>query len=628
MIHRGPDDAGIHIESDAGIVLGHQRLAILDLSPSGHQPMISANGRYAIVFNGEIYNHLELRRQLSAQGAQPAWRGHSDTETLLACFAAWGFETTLRACVGMFALALWDRMERRLWLARDRLGEKPLYYGRIGATLAFASELKAFSRLPDFAPIVNRDALARFIRYGVVTGPQSIFEGIFRLPPGHFLDISTLRLRSGLIPEPNPYWSLEDVARRGLEHQRLARWSDAEAEERLDAQLREAISVQMLADVPLGAFLSGGVDSSTVVALMQTQASRAIETFSIGFNESQYNEATHAKAVAAHLGTDHTEHYVSSDDARAVIPRLATIYCEPFADVSQIPTLLLCELAKRKVTVALSGDGGDELFGGYTRHSSGARVWQHVSNFPPMMRTLFANMISSVAPHSWDAVYNFLEPILPGRYQQRLPAEKLQKLVGILETGNESQLYERLVSVWHDPNIVPTSNHYQPGDRLARPSGASLSEYLMLLDSATYLPDDILVKMDRASMSVSLESRVPFLDHRVVELAWSIPLHQKIRHGHGKWILRQVLKRYVPAALTDRPKMGFAVPIGTWLRDPLRDWAESLLDVGRLTEGGLLDPAPIRAKWIEHISGRRNWQYLLWNVLMFQEWRSQWLGLR
>lgn len=611
--HRGPDHSGVWFDAEAGIGLAHSRLSILDLSPSGHQPMMSVSRRFVIVFNGEIYNHLQLRNALG----EACWRGHSDTETLLAGFEVWGVEATLKKAVGMFAIALWDRAERVLTIARDRLGEKPLYYGWQGDAFLFGSELKALKAHPAFRCEINRDALALFMRHNVIPAPYSIYQDIHKLPPGTYLT-----LRAGeRDAKPKTYWSARKVAEAGQREPFTG--SDKEAREALDVVLRQAVAGQMMADVPLGAFLSGGVDSSTVVALMQAQSSRPVKTFTIGFHEAGYNEAEHAKAVARHLGTEHTELYVTPEQAMAVIPRLPTLYDEPFADSSQIPTFLVSQLARQHVTVSLSGDCGDELFGGYNRYFWGRDIWKRIGWMPSGMRVLVGKMLEGVPPQRWDGIFARLGPLLPSQFRQRTPGDKLHKLAEILGARQPEEMYQGLVSHWKDPEALVIGGHEPPTVLTDRNQWADLEDFshrMMYLDTMTYLPDDILAKVDRASMGVSLESRVPLLDHRVVEFAWCLPLSMKIRNGQGKWILRQVLYKYVPKELIERPKMGFGVPIDSWLRGPLREWAENLLDAGRLRREGYFNPEPIRVKWLEHLSGKRNWQYHLWDVLMFQAW--------
>ena len=615
--HRGPDDEGVWTDLGSGVALAHRRLSILDLSPAGHQPMASTSGRYVMVFNGEIYNHLEIRRELD----EVKWRGHSDTETMLAAIAAWGLERTLRRSVGMFAIALWDRKERTLYLARDRMGEKPLYYGLQSGALLFASELKALRAYPGFRGEVNRQALTLLLRHNAIPAPYSIYQGMYKLLPGTVLKLSLTDVSRNELPVPRPYWSIREVAEEGQRNPFTG--SDVEAGEELERLLRQSIASQMIADVPLGAFLSGGIDSSSVVALMQAQSGRSVRTFTIGFNEWGYNEAEHARAVAAHLGTEHTELYVSQKEAMEVIPRLPELYDEPFADSSQIPTVLLSELARRHVTVSLSGDGGDELFGGYNRYFWVRNVWRKLGWMPRPLRAALAGVLTTLPPAAWNAIFQQLGCLLPARLRYATPGDKLHKVAEILAERSPEDIYLCLVSHWKNPaQLVPGS--HEPTTLLTdlshRPDLPDFQHHMMYLDQMTYLPNDILTKVDRAAMAVSLETRVPLLDHRVVEFAWSLPLSMKIRHDQGKWLLRQVLYKYVPKKLIERPKMGFGVPIDSWLRGPLRDWAEALLDEKRLQKEGFFHPQPIREKWAEHLSGRRNWQYLLWDVLMFQAW--------
>lgn len=617
ITHRGPDDAGAWIDANAGIALAHRRLSILDLSPAGHQPMASACGRYVIAFNGEVYNHLDLRQELVVQGSAPNWRGHSDTETLLAAIVAWGVAATLKKCVGMFAFALWSCESRKLVLARDRFGEKPLYYGRQGDTLLFGSELKALKAHPAFRAEIDRDALTLYLRHNCIPAPYSIYRGIFKLPPGTWLEIT----QDGVFGEPMPYWSMREVAESGQSN--LFHGSDADAAEELERLLMQSISGQMVADVPLGAFLSGGVDSSAIVALMQAKSSRPVKTFTIGFREQGYNEAEQARAVARYIGTEHTELYVSPAQAMAVIPQLPHIYDEPFSDSSQIPTWLVSRLAREQVTVSLSGDGGDELFGGYNRHSVGQDVWRKTSGLPHPIRGGMARMMTAIPPERWNSVFGTLSPLLPGKLRFNNPGDKLHKLASVLRSDNPESLYLGLVSHWNDPAAIVLSGR-EPATQLTGqgvwPNLPDTAQYMMLMDTMSYLPDDILTKVDRAAMSVSLETRVPFLDHRLVEFAWRLPLDMKIRNGVGKHVLRQVLYRYVPRELIERPKMGFGIPLDSWLREPLREWAETLLDAGRLDREGFFEPWRVRQKWEEHLSGRRNWAYHIWDVLMFQAW--------
>lgn len=624
ITHRGPDDSGSWFDEELGLALGHRRLSVLDLSPAGHQPMHSTCGRYVIAFNGEIYNHLTLRKQLDELGAAPGWRGHADTETLLACFAAWGAEKTLRATVGMFAIALWDRQEKVLILARDRMGEKPLYFGWQGRTLLFGSELKSLKAHPDFLAEVDRDALTLLLRHNCVPAPFSIYKGISKLMPGHFLRLALTNADEARCARPQPYWRLNDAVEQGIQNPFLG--SEAEAIALLERQLSESIADQMLADVPLGAFLSGGVDSSTIVALMQAQSNRPVRTFTIGFDESGYDEATHAKAVANHLGTEHTELYVRPEDALQVIPKLPAIYCEPFSDSSQIPTFLVSQLARQHVTVALSGDGGDELFGGYNRYLSARKVWGRMQRLPSGARHAAARLLHTLSPATWDRLFELAKPMLPRRFHLATPGDKAHKLADVLALSDGHAFFHQLTSHWKDPASVVIGAH-EPRTLLtdlnAWPKTDCFEHWMMAMDAQTYMADDILVKVDRAAMANSLETRVPMLDHRVAELAWQMPLGLKIKDGQGKWLLRQVLYRHVPKALIERPKMGFGIPLDGWLRGPLREWAEDLLNESKMKEQGFLRPEPIRRIWAEHVSGRRNWQHHLWDVLMFQAWLQE-----
>ena len=612
--YRGPDDSGAWTDPAAGIALGHRRLSIIDLSPEGHQPMVSPSGRYVIAFNGEIYNFERLRQQLDGDGFR--WRGHSDTEVMLAAFERWGVTGALERFNGMFAFALWDSRERVLHLARDRMGEKPLYYGWIGDTFLFGSELKAMRAHPRWRAEIDRDALSAYLRHNYVPTPYSIYKGISKLPAAHQLAVSIRGETAG----PQPYWSLRTAAESGVRSPLAI--GDAEAVDELDTLLRDAVRIRTVADVPVGVFLSGGIDSSTVVALMQAQSTRPVKSFSIGFDEEAYNEARHAKAVAAHLGTDHTELYVTPAQAMALIPTLPHVYDEPFADSSQIPTILVSQLARRDVTVTLSGDGGDELFCGYVRYFWGRRIWRTIGRVPSGLRSLAGRALTALSPQSWNTLMGGVNRLVPAGLGE-VTGDRVHKLAEILSVPSADVLYHGLISHWPQPDSIVYGAR-EPATAITDPSQwAALDDFtsrMMYLDALTYLPDDILVKVDRASMSVSLEARVPLLDHRVVEYAWRVPLSMKIRDDQGKWLLRQVLYRYVPRELVERPKMGFGVPIDSWLRGPLRDWAEDLLGERRLREGGHFDPAPIREKWAEHLSGARNWQYWLWDVLMFQAW--------
>ncbi len=618
--HRGPDDDGSwHGRADEA-VLGHRRLAILDLTSEGHQPMQSPSGRYVLAFNGEIYNFRELRAELESLGA--TFRGHSDTEVLLRGVEQWGLDATLRRSAGMFALALWDRGEGALQLARDRMGEKPLYYGWSGRSFIFGSELKALRAHPEWRGVIDRDVLALYLRHGYVPAPYSIYQGISKLAPGTILTLE--RAAPGTVPQPTPYWSVREAAEQGLAVPFEA--SDGAAVSELEAVLTRVIGEQMIADVPLGAFLSGGVDSSAIVALMQSMSSRPVRTFTIGFHESGYNEAEFAKAVAAHIGTDHTELYVTPEEARSVIPRLPSIYDEPFGDSSQIPTCLVAALARQQVTVALSGDGADELFGGYNRYVHAERLWNRAQRLPAFSRRALAGALRSVKSTGWDAFFRGAGHVVPAARRVPQPGDRVHKLARLLGVSSAAEMYTEFFSLWSDPSMaVPGARERETivDDQSRWPELDSHVLRAMFLDQVTYLPDDILVKVDRATMAVSLESRAPFLDHRVVELAWRLPLHRKVRGGQGKWALREVLYRHVPRELIERPKMGFAVPVDRWLRGPLRDWAEELLDGGRLAGEGYFAPEVIRRKWHEHLSGAQNWSAQLWPVLMFQAWLDE-----
>jgi asparagine synthase (glutamine-hydrolysing) len=617
LTHRGPDDEGVWTDREVGLALGHRRLSILDLSPAGHQPMSSRRGRFVITFNGEIYNHLDIRRELQEGEAARAWRGHSDTETLLAAVEVWGLPDTLRRCVGMFGLALWDREQRSLTLARDRCGEKPLYYGRQGGAFLFGSELKALRQHTAFRSQINRGALALYLRHNYVPDPFSIYDNIWKLPAGTYLEVDA----NGCAGKVTAYWNASEAIEASKAQP--FRGTAIEAVSELQRVLGEAISGQMMADVPLGAFLSGGVDSSLIVALMQARSVRPVRTFTIGFAEARYDESSYARAVASHLRTEHTELIVSPAQARAVIPRLPAMYDEPFADSSQIPTALVCGLARSHVTVCLSGDAGDEVFGGYTRYLLAERIWSAMRCIPKPLRRVAERLMRTPSPAQWDQGIGAIAPVLPKRWQQRRIGDRLHKAGALLTADSRADVYRALTSHWPRPgSICPGIDEPRSMlvDLMENSRLRSFEEAMMFWDLMTYLPGDILVKVDRAAMAVSLETRVPMLDHRVIEFAWRLPLDMRIRRGQGKWLLRQLLYRHVPQELIDRPKMGFGVPIDAWLCGPLRDWAEALLSESRLRAEGIFDPAPVRQKWQEHLAGSQNWAYLLWDVLMFQAW--------
>lgn len=624
LVHRGPDAEGTWVED--GVALGHRRLSILDLSSAGAQPMHSKCGRYVLVFNGEIYNHLELRAELESTDHVHLWGGHSDTETVLAGITAWGLDETLRRTAGMFALALWDRHERQLSLARDRMGEKPLYWGWAGRDLVFGSELKALRGHPEFSGGLCPRALAQYLRFAYVPAPLSIHPSIYKLQPGCVLQVAGDP--PALAPEQHVrpgeaygsisirrFWSLDSVVEEGS-CSRFA--SDREALEAVEAALSLAVSRQTIADVPLGAFLSGGIDSSLIVALMQARSSRPVQTFTIGFEDSSFDESPFAAQVARHLGTDHTQVTVTENETRDIIPRLPQMYDEPFADSSQIPTHLVCQAARSRVTVALSGDAGDELFGGYNRYFLGPRIWNVLSRVPLRARSALAGLITALPTTAWDR----LGQIAGGRVTR--PGDKAHRVAsGLRDVRTHDDLYGSLVSQWPAAGMVPGTTDAGP-DGLEDPLPPSLSadpaERMMLWDMRTYLPDDILCKVDRAGMAVSLETRVPFLDPGVLGVAARLPLHMKIRDGKGKWALRQLLYRHVPQEMIERPKTGFGIPVGAWIRGPLRGWAEELLLAGTVQESGLLDRERVRSAWEEHLSGRRDWTNRLWTVLMLESW--------
>jgi asparagine synthase (glutamine-hydrolysing) len=576
--------------------------------------MSSHSGRYEIVFNGEIYNFADIRNDLIKARGTIAWRGHSDTEILLEAVEEWGFEHALQRFNGMFAISVWDRKERRLLLARDRIGEKPLYYGWCGETFLFGSELKAITAHPEFNAPVDRNAVALLMRFACVPAPYAIYSGFRKLTPGHWLCI---RPGDRTLPKEEPYWKLRDTVESNREE------GDGEALiEEIHSLLLKSVSMRMVADVPVGAFLSGGIDSSTIVALMQACSARPVQTFTIGFKEAQYNEAPYAAAVARHLGTEHTEFYVTTAEAQQVIPSLPSIYDEPFGDSSQIPTFLVSQLARRSVTVALTGDGGDEVFAGYHRHLL-MRKLRKLVEVPKGLRRIVANGIKGVPVTKWDEVFTQLDPVLPRIARHRIAGEKLHKLAGILDQPDERKMFAAIASHWNDRSQLVLGSERELPSRLDEDSEwprVSYLEQIVYLDTVTYLPDDILVKVDRATMATSLESRIPFLDHELIERVWRMPMRMRMRGSTGKWVLRKILSQYVPDKLVERPKAGFGVPLDSWLRGGLRDWAEYLLDPKRLREEGFFDESLVRRAWKTHLGGKINLQGRIWNVLVFQAW--------
>ena len=616
--HRGPDGSNIWTSQQLGVSLAHSRLSILDLTPAGNQPMQSLSGRYIMVFNGEIYNHQELRSHLNKKSVDLLWTGHSDSETLLTCFDILGIQETLKLIVGMFAIVLWDIKERKFILMRDRFGEKPLYYGYTDNFFVFSSELSAIKTVPDFKAEIDRNALSLYLSHLYVPTPHCIFHGIRKLNQGSWLEISLDEISKKNFPEPTTYWSATKEAYKGVSEQ-IKYSSDIEAVDQLELLLKQSISRQILADVPVGAFLSGGVDSSTIVSIMQSISSVPVETFSIGFSNNYYDEAKYAKSIAHHLRTAHTELYVKPSDALDIIPSLPEIYDEPFADSSQIPTYLVSKLAKAKVTVSLSGDGGDELFGGYNRYLISNNAWKKTLFIPSKIRKKCSHLINMVDQDRWNDIYGAIENFIPKTYRVANPGDKIHKFSSILSCNDPDELYKKLTHTWNHPDIIINSEKANKS-MYTWPKLENTALEMMLLDTNGYLMDDILVKVDRASMHCSLETRVPFLDHNIYDFASKLPYKYKIRSGVGKWILREVLNRHVPKELIDRPKMGFSIPLDDWLRGPLKDWASNLLDPNRIQEEGYFSHKIISKKWKQHLSGEKNLGASLWAILMFESW--------
>jgi asparagine synthase (glutamine-hydrolysing) len=624
LIHRGPDSQGIWCDAASGVVLAHRRLAILDISPAGNQPMVSEHGTYVVSFNGEIFNARELQRELELTCNVSRWRGHSDTEILLAGMEAWGVHDTVVRCSGQFALGVWDTERHVLHLVRDRMGEKPLYYGAIDGKFVFASELKAIrAGMPGWRPELNRTACLLYLRYSYVPSPLAIYSGVFKLPPATILEVEMEDVSEGHLRQAEPYWDPASADSKPREND----YNEDELVTETERRIREAVAARTWSDVPLGAFLSGGIDSTVVTALMQENSSIPVKTFTLGFDVKGYDEAPYAKAIAESLHVDATEVYVTSRMAEDVIPELPTIYDEPFADSSQIPTVLVSRIARQGLTVALTGDGGDELFGGYNRYSQGRQLWMSQLRYPMLLRRAAAGFIQAIPAGVLDAAGEVVQALArPGSSHVTLIGDKAHKLARLLTANSLGEVYQRLISSMHSAEMAGIIGDLPTTERYPSDGHASAVRQMMLWDTMNYLPDDILCKVDRASMSCSLETRAPFVDHRLYEYARSLPDSALVRGAHGKWVLRQIAYRHVPRALLDRPKSGFALPIGEWLREqPLRDWAENLLDPKTIGETGLFDVQLVQHLWREHLSRRHNWQYDLWTVLMFEAWRRKWM---
>ncbi len=612
LAHRGPDDEGIWISDGGCVGFGHRRLSILDLSSEGSQPMASPSGRYVVVYNGEVYNHMKLRRELRCT----SWRGTSDTETILSGFDRWGVESTIQKMNGMFAIAVWDTREQELTLVRDRVGIKPLYYAFSDKGLLFASELSSIEACGSFSAAINGSSLALYLRYSAIPAPHTIYDNAFKVLPGMVIKFREPN-RSSL--QQQRYWSATEVASKG--QQQMYSGSPDEALEELNSVLIDAVGDRMISDVPLGAFLSGGIDSSLVVGLMQSLSGQPVRTFTLGTSDAAFDESSYARAVAEHLGTQHTELLVDESTVIDAVKIIGSLSDEPFADPAQIANYLVSRLARQHVTVALSGDGGDELFAGYNRHSWGPRVWTCVKRLPKPLRTAVARGLTSLSPETWNRLFDTTDGVLPPRLRHRIPGYKLHKIAGLLSTNSRDEFYQVLLSQWTDPDSLVIQGDEPKESPLSSEIGDfDFTSAMMLLDFLGYLPNDILTKVDRCTMAVGLEGRVPLLDHRVVEYAWRLPLSMKMRGGTGKWILRELLYRYVPRELVDRPKTGFGVPLATWLRGPLREWAEDLINESRLRKEGYLNPQPIRTAWAQFLSGKGAHEYQIWTVLMFQSW--------